>query len=437
MCQKKRIPMRKPVLFFAVFLLSVVSLYGDPYENIAVVHGGPNISGGAINVAERIAANEFYKTHPDIYDFIIVYTTFTPVMNMQQGIMLQSAAEGIGRDPSFWSPHGTPTDWGSEGRLLGGARMCNIDQYPWNPDDPMPFPLRGLSSIELLAHEMGHFWLSAMNYKKEGASEGSGGLRGCEGATETERCSPNQHWNSDFSSGPSVMYGHHIVDNEDGTFTYYYDTPRKFGQLDQYVMGLRAPEEVDPMFYLCRSQPCHEGNPSLPGSKTSSPSTVSFEKIEVTMDDIIREMGPRKPSHEEAKKHFNIAFILLNEPGFWPFPEQFAKLDAIRVRYEEWWYWATDGRSTICTRLDGNCDVEEEAPDDDMNDDDQEYPDEWHVEPDDGHTEQPDMDKSEPDDIEKEEEIIPDDDTAAGEKTDDIWDSFDDETGCSCSFISF
>lgn len=404
----------------------------EDYPHIAVVHTDEDHQMW-MGVTEKAAANIFYMNRPDIFDFLIFYTTFNPLLNMQQGLPVKHTIEGINRDGV--NPYGPPSAWGSQGNLIGAAKMCHIDQYPLNPDDTMSFPLAGLSSIELLAHEMGHYWHAAMNFKKEGMSEEHTGLRGWEDGA-------NQHWSNEFNSGPSVMYGSHIVDNEDGTFTYFFDTPRKFGPLDQYVMGLIPPEELGELFFLCSSpdiENCREGNPALPAGKTSSPRTRDdVYKHTVTVEDIVRAMGERKPHYNDAPKHFNIGFILVNKHGVTPFPEQLEKLDKIRKRYEEWWEWATDGRSTICTRLDGDCTGDDEFPDDDISDDsDNEYYDEDYDEEssDEDSFEKNDDFSEVPDEIQEAEDVEKQDDTVEEIPDETLEKEYADESGCSCSFI--
>ncbi len=376
--------MRRPVV--ALFLLIGMSLAAQTYDvgNIAVVHGGPNIASGTIGALEMIAGQEFYKTHPDNFDFLVVFTTFTPAMNMQQGLVVQYTVKGIGREGAF-TPYGPPSKWGSAGRLIGGTRMCHIDQYPDDPDVPISTnplsPFAGMTTVELLAHEFSHYWLMAIDFKKEGMAENHTGLRGYEDGA-------NQHWNANASSGPSVMYGQHYVDNGDGSFTEVFSLPRKYGLLDQYVMGLRAPEEVPPTLFLCSSpdiEQCREGSPAIPAPKSTPDKTITnMYGHYVTIDDIIRAMGPRIPSSAEAPKHWNVAFIIINQPGIEPFPNQLERLDTLRVRFQEWFSWATDGRGTLCTELDGDCTNVEPGDDDVMPDEsvddewtpDEEWPDE-------------------------------------------------------------
>jgi len=349
-------------LFFALILCVLsFSTYADDFENIAVINTDDD---GMMGVVERSAANFFYMGHPDNYDFLFIYTAFTPSINMQQGLPVQYTVTGIAREGI--TGNGKPVDWGSTGRLLGAARMVNIDMYPDDPDaaisDGLLSPYQGMTTIELQAHEWSHYWLATMDFKKEGMTENHTGLRGWEDGG-------NNHWNADFMSGPSVMYGGDIVDNEDGTFTYTFSNPKKYGPLDLYTMGLISPEEVGDMFFLCSSEDienCKEGSASIPVSKKTAPKTESgLYKHTVTIDDVIRAMGERIPSSEDSQKHFNIAFILVNKVGFTPFPQQLQKLENIRVRFQEWFTWATGGRATVCTELDGDCENSVEQPDED------------------------------------------------------------------------
>ena len=108
---------------------------------------------------------------------------------------------------------------------------------------------------------------------------------------------------------------------------------------------------------------------TLPTPHTGSIDTVSnMYKHEVTMDDIIRAMGPRVPAAADAQHDFNAAFIIINLPGVEPFPNQLTRLETLRVRFQEWFSWATDGRGTLCTELDGDCGNVEPTDDDTVTD---------------------------------------------------------------------
>ena len=430
--------MKKLIIAVLLSTMFFLQSYANDFPNIAVVNTNDD---GLIGVIEKSAAKQFYMNYPDIYDFVFVYTTFTPSMNMQQGLAIQYTVKGINREGNF-TGYGPASNWGSGGKLIGAARMCNIDQYPENPDVAISTniisPFAGMSSIELLAHEWSHYWLSAMDFKKEGMSENHPGFRGCEGGGESGSCEPNQHWNANFMSGPSVMYGGDITDNGDGTVTYKFGNPKKYGKLDQYVMGLIPPEEVGELFFMCSYadiEQCREGSPAVPAAKTSPDSVKSgLTKHVVTIEDVIRAMGTRVPSSAEAPKHFNVAFILANKVGSYPFPQQLQKMETLRVRFQEWFTWATDGKATICTELDGDCSNGEEPDDDpavdnfEPGDESVETPDETTEVPDEGKDEEIQDDTQKPDNTPKDDISETDDDTAN--------DFVDDESvGCGCTIV--
>lgn len=428
--------MKKFIIAVILCILSF-SASANTYENIALINTNDD---GLIGAIEKSASNFFYMGHPDSYDFLFIFTTFAPSLNMQQGIPVKYTVKGIAREGM--TGYGNPAQWGSGGNLLGVARMCNIDQYPDDPDAAISTgalsPYAGMSTIELLAHEWSHYWLATMDFKKEGMSENHTGLRGWEDGG-------NNHWNADFMSGPSVMYGGDIADNEDGTFTYTFSNPKKYGQLDLYTMGLIPPEEVGEMFFLCNSEnidDCKEGSASVPIAKTTPPKTKSgLHKHVVTIDDIVRAMGERIPNSENSPKHFNIAFILVSKVGINPFPQQLQKLEDIRVRFQEWFPWATGNRATVCTELDGDCENNVEQPDEDseMEDTDTavETPDETVDESvaDEAVT----ADENEtPDETEAVDEVVKDDSSdEVSDTKSETPDNFieDDEVGCSCSLV--
>ena len=425
--------MKKLVLIISIFFFFISSIKANDYPNIAVAITNND---GLIGALEKAAANQFYMTHPDIFDFLFIYTTFAPTINIQQGIAIEYTVKGINREGSF-TGYGPASTWGSAGKLIGAARMVNIDMYPDNPDVAISTniisPFAGMTHIELLAHEWSHYWLASLNFKKEGMSYEHTGLRGWEDGA-------NNHWSADFMSGPSVMYGGDITDNGDGTFTYQFGNPKIYGPLDLYAMGFIPPEEVGELFFLCQSSnidQCREGNPSVPAPKTSSPVVRSgWHKHTVTIDDIIRVHGERKPSYEDAPKHFNIAFIIVAKEGTYPFPHQLERLEQTRLRFQEWFPWATGERATVCTQLDGNC-FEEEPDDSELPDDEDETIDENVEIPDDdnGYDPVPDVDVTVDKDKEVEDKDVAVSDTHSQPHDDDDYSFTDDEIGCGCTII--
>ena len=302
------------------------------------------------NVFLSEAACEFYNTgHPDAYDALFVFATSTSPI--QQGWTVKSTTEGIGRT----SYDSTATFCASSGRLRITVNMGNIGPLPMNPDDNAPIVLfYPLDGIELMAHEFGHHWMASVNfdrgngvecllrgYEPTGSNNDFGDM--CSGGTMSEF---NQHWSYNFNSC-SLMYGSCIEDLGGGQFRYTYNDP-KYSQLDQYLMGLRSADEVDPMFVVDTGELSGTASLPMPHGNTVEHSGT---RVDVTIDDIIRQEGPRNPVTDQC--HWKAAIILVHAAGTHPTAEDIQKVENYRVRWEEYYDWATDHRGSFDTRLDG------------------------------------------------------------------------------------
>jgi len=301
------------------------------------------------------AACAFYRTHADQYDALFIFTTHLLdfVNNVAQGFPVNSPSQGIGRG----EPSQTQAFCSQTGRLRQAVKMGSIQYCPADPDDPyLGIPLYTLSGVELIGHEFGHQWLANVDFDK-GDGERQCLLRAYMGASglpdpTEEQCNGhpestfNQHW-SRYLNQPSVMYANSIEDLGGGRFRIFH-APLKYGELDQYLMGLRLSEEVAPTFVALQDQnTITDGFPIAEGQEQ----TIEGERLDVSVDDIIRRMGPRVPELEEC--HWKGAFIIVHDAGQPPTQEQIALVDAYRKRWEAWYAWATDGRGSFDTTLDG------------------------------------------------------------------------------------
>lgn len=349
----------RPLLYAFTLLFSLMNpilLLAEDVGHIALVedtdgsiHAMPAAAMPNIYLAKIACA--FYTDHPDEFDAIFVFDAeILGMANIQQGWPVQSAAEGIGRG----MPDQTDGFCSSVNhRLRQAVKMGSIDSIsglPDNPDDKAPIVLfYPLTGIELLAHEFGHQWLASVNFDKgDGTNcllrgyEPSGGSRAedpCDGY--------NQHWSYNYNSC-SLMYGSCIEDLGAGNFNYTYPLGVvKYSQLDQYLMGLRLPADVEPMFLVDVGS---EGDPSIPmqhdGSREHSGTRVDF-----SIEDVIREMGPRVPELENC--HWKGAFIITYLPERPPPLAYIEKVERYRKRWEEFYSWSTDNRGSFDTRLDG------------------------------------------------------------------------------------
>ena len=88
-----------------------------------------------------------------------------------------------------------------------------------------------------------------------------------------------------------------------------------------------------------------------PGDPPQIGLTISGQRRDVSIGDIIDAEGPRVPSAASAPKDFNMAFVLVTRPGEEPKAGSIEKLEGIRQRWIEYWNQATDGRSDVDTTL--------------------------------------------------------------------------------------
>lgn len=294
----------------------------------------------------------FYRHYEDVYDALFFFTTrqLNLISNVAQGFPVNSPSKGIGRaEPSLTSL------FCSAGRLRHAVRMGSI---AYMSDDPNAtytgIPGLTLSGVELMGHEFGHQWLANVDFRREEDADRQCLLRAFLGGgdSSSDTCNGhratdfNQHWSTRFNQ-PSVMYANSIEDLGNGQFRVF-RAPLKFGEFDQYLMGLRRATEVSPSFVVSTQHLSDtEGFPVAQGRERS----ISGQRIDVSIADIQRMMGPREPELEPC--HWKAAFIIVHDPGQPPTPEQIARVDRHREEWESWYEWATDGRGSFDTTLDG------------------------------------------------------------------------------------
>ncbi|MFN8008728.1 MAG: IPT/TIG domain-containing protein [Terriglobia bacterium] len=293
------------------------------------VLSGPSAERYSVQTEVDLSAvsKAFYKTHPDNYDQLVMYTNFPWELGSNEFAFeenIKNDVSGIGLGIFDFS-----SQFGSSGGLLSFLAMNQLSAYP---DDPDAVFLGTNSTINLLGHETGHRWLS---YVRLGL-EKSGALLGRD----------EQHWSFFFNSGASVMEGNEIRDNGDGTFTTTAATDR-YGPLDQYLMGFLDPNAVGPLFYVSDVSGTSQTSASPPALG------VTFRGTRQTfmIDDVMVAEGPRVPDASLAPKVFHQGFILLIPQGTTPPQADLDKITAIRQRWQQFFSDATNGNGTVDTTL--------------------------------------------------------------------------------------
>jgi hypothetical protein len=269
----------------------------------------------------------FYKTHPDSYDQLVMYTNFSwelgnSAFAFEQNIKNETRGIGLGLLD-------TSSQFGSSGNLESLLAMNQLAAYP---DDPDQIFLGTNSAVNLLAHEAGHRWLAYVHLGPNKTTD----LLGRDA----------QHWSFFFNAQASVMEGNEIRDNGDGSFTTTAATNR-YGILDQYLMGILDPFSVGSMFYV-------SGISGVSQNASSPPAVgVTFRgrRQDFTVDDIIAAEGPRIPDVNLASKLMRQAFILVIPQGTTVPQADIDKLSRIRRRWQQFYFEATNGRGSVETTI--------------------------------------------------------------------------------------
>lgn len=309
-------------------------------QDLSLGSGGATLAGAIAEVfslttnLDLVAvAQRFYQTHDDSYQILFVFTTFDFNLNGAFAFEINIANDATGIGPLSNPPTFDFSDEFGSARLESMLNMGNLSKYP---ADPTRVFLPGVNStLSIMGQESGHRFLAYVHFRDPETESDSTALLG----------RALQHWSFFFNSDASDMEGNRIRDNGDGTFTTT-AANEHYNEIDQYLMGLRAPEEVSPTFLV--------KNPSLSLLPSSAPLpglTFSGHRVDVTVDDIIAANGPRIPNSVTARKRYNYAFILIVPRGATASDSDVAHVDTIRQAWGPYYDQATSSRGIASTSL--------------------------------------------------------------------------------------
>jgi len=193
-------------------------------------NGNPNLDVAAVGRA-------FYRTHGDDYDQLVVWlqSGLTNWLGSATSLAacwpVRNAVSGIGLDLTEYN-----ADLGLPPRVQAVLTMNGLQKYPSSLSVDVP-GLPNYVTEDVLAHEFGHEWLAYVWVQTPGGP--STALLG----------RALQHWSFFFDSDGSVMEGPDWVRQGPDTFSSLPPIAR-YGPLDQYLMGLRGPGEVDSLIVI-------------------------------------------------------------------------------------------------------------------------------------------------------------------------------------------
>jgi hypothetical protein len=282
----------------------------------------------------------FYEQHGDDYDFVVVWTDFVVVDFWQFAIATRVDIAGIGQDVVYNDLYQWDLDYwkeaGSAGRLQAAVFMNGKGL----------FSMSAFTAQELLTHEVAHRW----------------------GATLVlpSLADPYQlvdeywsHWPIVVGGGASALGYGETVDLGGGQFENHVVTPLRYSPLELYIMGLLPPDapELGDLFWVAGPhsfQPPQNvlGQPWTKDSLSAkTPLTFQGTRVDLSVGEIVADLGPRSPAHADAQKHFRFAFVLVCPPQRPCSDEGLAWVDAQRSLWEGTFPTATGQRATADTKL--------------------------------------------------------------------------------------
>ncbi len=302
----------------------------------------------ALNVC-TFASRGLYTLLGDDFDAVMVFTT-----HPLQGLQYTTAVTPVGysvRQPDPGVAYGSvltprsPTEYGSAATLQHCVFMGPMRTLPPSPESEFAL---GLKAVEVLGHEFGHHWLLYAAFDKNDGAGPQALLRANlrDGASGDPIASSTLHY-STLADSHSVMLGSFITPLGGGDFLLE-GGARKYGPLDQYLMGLRSPEETPPMLVV--DDGSHLGlyeQPLRPGESATRSGTA----VMVAVEDVARAHGVRTPAYPNAQTCWRTAFILVTHQGHTATAQDLAVVETYRTRWETWFSWATDGRGQVNTQL--------------------------------------------------------------------------------------
>ena len=295
--------------------------------------------GGNVNLDVAAAARAFYRTHGDDYDQIAVWLSsgLTNWLGSPTAFaafwQTRNAVSGIGL-----STYDYNTALGLPPRLQGVLTMNGLHRYPDDPNADVP-GLPNYVAQDIMAHEFGHEWLAYCDVQ-------NGGI-----PTHDLLGRAFQHWSFFFDSHGSVMEGPDWVPV--GPDTFRSDPPiARFGELDQYLMGLRPAAQVPPFFVISPSAQFYPPGSYVTYSDPNTTLTVKGPSTNFTINDVITANGPRVPAPSASPVAFRLATILVVPRGADPTPADLAKLENIRTTFPITVNDYTGGRMVLDPTLD-------------------------------------------------------------------------------------
>jgi hypothetical protein len=314
-------------IFAADFTATSLADYGN--VSIMEVAGGYDAKNpdGTVNSGPRKAiATEFFRTHKDEYDFLVVFSNFDfPMPDDGHAKAFYLGVKNDTRNIGITEFNYAQAFGSTNEKLQGMIDMGNLGGLATDPMDP-----KFNETLYILSHELMHRWGAHAKFKNT------------DGSISTALLGKDQdHWSFLLDSGGSLLYGNRWQNNGNGTFTSLapQNEMKLYSPLDLYLMGMIEKSKVPPMLLI--------DSPGIdPGRLPEAGVTISGTARTVTIDDIIAALGPRDPGASTSQKAFKTAFIYITQPGTFA-SDAIYQIENIRNGFVTRHSILTDGQSIV------------------------------------------------------------------------------------------
>jgi uncharacterized protein (TIGR03437 family) len=282
------------------------------------------------------AAQKFYQTHDDAYDYLVFYNAEDVAAG--PGVVayeLTTRSHGLGFGDTATE---IGAQFGSPQRLKAVLNLGPVSQYPADPNAPVVARgPTGDTPLTILGHESGHLFLALVSVPDE-----NGG---------TPMLGRGQvHWAFTFNSDASFLEGNRIADRGAGGSPRFTTTAtvQHYSALDQYLMGFRAPEEVPGTFAVLNSVQALARPPQVGVGFDGAP-------LNISIDDIVNVAGRRTPDSTVAQRHYRFGIVVIvpeaADLASGSAADAVKQVDGYRAQFGSFFANATDGGAVAETSL--------------------------------------------------------------------------------------
>lgn len=267
-----------------------------------------------------------YAASDSVWDGVVMYQTFYTDIIFFAGAYATGGnvqVDGIANYSPF-----------TGSRVARAPTLLHLNQLTYN------YSVAEDTASKLLLHEFGHRWLYFFSIVENGVT-------GRFLNPVTGHPAAYVHTPSAFpvygSEESSVMGGAYFTEQPDGKYRAH-AANMGYSWTDLYLMGLAAPQEVPPWFYLA--------NTNLPREYWPAEGVaVHGDRHDVSIGQVTAAQGPRIPSTAISPRRFRVLFVLVTEAGQDPTEAEVAKLNEWRTVMQRNFATATGGRGSLETKF--------------------------------------------------------------------------------------